>query len=278
MARQELASLQYLARHWQAGRVRYVQPLGFCREHSAIVTRRAYGDDMFRTWRRHDLRRRRRPGRRDPMPEILSRLGAALRSYHDASVEQHRRPAVLSQPALTANKIYRSLDRLRACGAQLSDTSELVDGLLALVNDEVESPQAMTLKGLDLRNILLEEDGRLTLLDPGRLKVDDPVADLARLVATCRILYWGSPAFFMGFRPAAKYEQSLWDGYGRVAGPRRRLYDIYLMKELLKQWVAAYTTMRRKSWPGLFRQTIARTYVDPFYRGEIRRELARVAT
>ena len=276
MAEEEFRSLRYVEKHWPTeGEVRYVQPLGFCRRHSAIVTRRSYGRDMFWTWRHHDLRRRIGLGGSDSVRGWFANLGRGLRGYHDASSREQGR-TIESELGDPVAKIARSISRLRSFGAVVAGVATLADDLRQFEGRRIESPRAMTLKGLDLRNILLEEDGCLMLLDPGRLTPDDPVADLARLTATCRILYWGGMWLFLGLQPAREYETHLRGGYGTISPESLQLYDLYLLKELFKQWVAAYVTIDRKTWPTSVKKMLARTYVDQFYRRELRAELSRV--
>ena len=276
MAEEEYRSLRYLEDHWPAdGAARYVRPLAFCRRYSAIVTRRSYASDMFLSWRRHDLHRRIGLDAANPLRDWLVNLGRALREYHEASSREEGQiiKRRLGDPIA---KIAASISRLRFYGADVSTVAKMAEGLRHFEGMTIESPSAMTLKGLDLRNVLLEEHGLLTLLDPGRLKLDDPVADVARLVATCRILYWGSGWLLLGLRPSKMHEADLLEGYGAVDERSLELLDLYLVKELFKQWVAAYVTIERKTWPTAIKRVLRRTYVDRFYRNELRIELSRV--
>lgn len=258
MARREWESLNYLATHWGRG-VPYVTPLEFYDDLNAIVTRRAYGADLIESLRPVA----RRPlAANDPWRERFAALGQALREFHDSG----RRPANAGNAGSDAvqDKLRRYLDDLSLLGAAGTDCWPQSPPQ----PERQPTTLVTTLKGLDVRNILLDDDGRMTLLDPGGLKPDVPEADLARLLVTNRILYWGSLRFLIGQQPHLDYASALLDGYGESAINRNRL-AWQTAKQLVKHWRAAYVAVTRKQWPGPVNHLVLRTYVDPFYRREL---------
>lgn len=81
-------------------------------------------------------------------------------------------------------------------GEKDSFLNDIVKRLARLKDYTVNAHSTRTLKGLDIRNILIDKGGLLRILDPGKMKRDCIEADLARFLVTCRILYWGSMLFF----------------------------------------------------------------------------------
>jgi len=86
----------------------------------------------------------------------------------------------------------------------------------------------------------------------------------------------GGGWWLLGLRPSQEHEAVLRRAYGTIEPERLKLYDLYLVKELLKQWVAAYVAIDGKNWPEQIKRVVRRTYVDRFYRKEAVTELARV--
>jgi hypothetical protein len=267
-------SLVRLSQAWKGADlgVSFIKPLAFLASYNAIVTQRAYGRDFFKPFRRQDLKRRfKGQAGTDQVQSGLNRLGQALSRYH-----QVFREAGLFEVEATGQKIRGYLARLRELRVDrrlLSRVGEAVDGLQGR---KAPTYLADTIKGLDLRNILIDPQGRLFLLDPGKLKRDYQEADLARFLVTCRILYWGSPWFFLRLTPHRVYEQSFLHGYYGAAQPTWVL-SLFIIKELLKHWLMAHGALGLQRWPQALKAMVKRTYIDSFYRQECRGELGKLA-
>jgi hypothetical protein len=271
LAMHEYESLRYLERHWVAPdlAVSYVQPIAFYKKHNAIVTRRAYGWDVLGPFRNAGLRRRLLSTvDEDDMHQRLYRLGAALRIFHDKALGAEGFKGEAFEARRVLVKIDRAADRLGAYGID----RELLSGHLARLHRwwdfRTTQTPTMTLKGLDIRNALMDGDDRIFLLDPGRLKKDFVSADLGRLLITCRILYWGSLWFFFRLHPGPSYEQALLRGYGHEQQPGPVLC-LYLLKELYKQWAMAHFALSLKRVPETVMRLLRTYYIDPFYRKQI---------
>jgi hypothetical protein len=145
------------------------------------------------------------------------------------------------------------------------------------LRDYTESARiTMTLKGLDLRNVLINKEGRVYLLDPGKMSEDIGEADLARFIVTCRILYWGGVLFFLRLTPEQSYEQRFIKGYYGSDKRSGTLLRIMIIKELLKQWRWAHMNLRFKHWPKPLKQILEKAYINPFYRREVMSELLKL--
>ena len=258
----EAASLTALAEAWPIGDgVRYVEMLGHIEERNVLVTRRVYGEDFSVRLRRLDFtgRLKHRKADQDAV-EALRRVGRSLASFHRAT----RREGGPTTKVLMA-KFGRYGGRLREFGVAEESISRILQIASPWMVEDTPgfAAGALTLKGLDVRNLLAEPEGRLVFLDPGALKVDSPLADHARFSATIRLLYWGKLAFFLGMYPRAEYMDAFDQGY--FGGQRPSASKIYELKELCKMWLMAHAALRGKPWPRLLKSALRATYIDRFF-------------
>ena len=173
----------------------------------------------------------------------------------------------------TIDKIEHYCSELQLYGMDSRFHSVLINRLQNLRNYTESSRITMTLKGLDLRNVLIDKEGTVYLLDPGKMSDDVGEADLARFIVTCRILYWGGVLFFLRLAPDRSYERSFIQGYYGADKRPHKLIGILIIKELLKQWRWAHVNLRFKHWPKPLKQLLEKTYIAPFYRREVMSEL-----
>lgn len=280
LAEHEFATLTYLRTHWDGSAgVTYVEPLAFYRDYGAIVTRRAYAADFFPSFRRADIARKLRAARRDDVADnVVSRLGAALREFHRRSRAAEGFGDKRFGGAALVEKVTAIVEDLRGYGVP----ERLLRGPLGRLERwqayAGKSAFTFTLKGLDIRNVLIDGERHVHLLDPGRLKPNFHEADLARMLMTCRILYWGTPWFFLHVRPAEMYERAFLRSYYQGPPHDPVILRLHLIKELFKHWRSAYVALTRKRWPGAFESLTSRTYIDAFYSRAVARELARMSS
>lgn len=276
LAEEEFKSLLCLQRDWNGlgPEATFVKPLAFYREHNAIVTERAYGNELLWMLRRDDLlARSRRRSTADRSNAALERVGWSLRSFHRRSREAEG----------CGDGTFRALELIRKSEAIVDDLRvfRVSRGVLRRVLEPVaryetyscSSTRVLTLKGLDVRNMLIGEGDRIYLLDPGKMKLDVGAADLARVLVTCRILYWGSLWLFPRLRPAAGQEQALIKGYYGETRGEEELLRLHIVKELLRQWRDAHAALTLKPWPRSLKWLLRKTYIDPFYTGELLTEV-----
>jgi aminoglycoside phosphotransferase (APT) family kinase protein len=264
----EYASLQRLAETWPGagGHVRYVEPVAYVEEFNAVVTARADADEALAAFRRLAVLERLRFDAR--ILGHLSDFGAALRRFHEATATS----GTLDVAGLRA--------KIRRYAATLAD-SGVAPALLGRVAAAAQAPAAVrtnasivtTLKGIDVRNLLLDRRGQLHIVDPGAMKLAPPEADLARFLVTWRILFWGSPSFAAGVAPSARTEASLLEAYGPFDSA---VLDWMLLKELLKHWQTAHESLRLKGWGGVRRRAVAAVYIDRFYRAQVAAAVSRI--
>ncbi len=274
MAEDEASSLRTLSDQWHSddlcifwARLRGVFP-----NYNAIVTDAIVGDDAFSVLRQLDLRHR-LGSKRDHIRlcKIMARLGKALGRFHD----DHARPAVFR-----VNEIQPKIEHYcKEIGASVKGPwpNKIIQSLNLVEGLELGTFEVPTLKGIDIRNILMDEQDNLFLIDPGRMKLAYREADLARFIMTYRIIYWGSILFFLRIKPDLKAENAFFDAYySRTSHHSQKLLSLFLVKEQLKHWHTALDSLRLFMWPNIIKRFIAVTYINPFYTQQLAVELKRV--
>jgi len=273
LAVDEHESLVYLSRHWDGDDigVTFVKPLGFIREFNAIITERVVAKHLFRQYRRSDLWRR-LPGRArtDPIPDAMSRLGAALGRFHTRSSG----PVVCDVDPIL-EKINGYMIELRGYGVDSAYLDRIAGFLNRSKHMRVPSRRAVNLKGIDIRQVFVDQNGGLSLLDPGKMKDGCREVDLARFVVTCRILYWGSAAILFQLTPSSRYEESFLRAYAQANGVSEMALGILILKELFKHWRMAHVSLEKKRWPRVNKILLKKLYVDRFYRRQLSVELSK---
>ena len=204
------------------------------------------------------------------MPGTMSRIGTALARFHNSSGAD-----ILCDADSIVKKMKGYLVELKGYGVDAAYLEGVARKLDAWAGVTFSSQVAINLKGLDIRQVFIDESGFLHLLDPGKMKNGYREVDLARFVVTCRILYWGSAAILLHLTPAACYEESFLDGYSRASGRSEMALRILIVKELLKHWRMAHVSLDEKSWPHAYKVLLRKAYMDPFYKRQISSELTK---
>ena len=90
--------------------------------------------------------------------------------------------------------------------------------------------------------------------------------DLARFVVTCKILYWGSSAILFHLTPSAEYEKSFLTAYRQSNGISEMALGVLIVKEVLKHWIMAHTSLEKRQWPWAYKMLLNKVYVNSFYK------------
>jgi hypothetical protein len=271
-AEEEYQSLAYLSQCWDSRdlNVEFVKPVGFIKEYNAIVTEKVYATDLFKLFRRRDLiRRLNSDNKNDSMHSILFRIGAALYRFHQNSIKEVR-----FNPNKMVSKVDNYCSLLKTFGTDHNFLDSIIVRLLKFEDYMPPTHIIHTLKGLDLRNILIDKEKKLFMLDPGKMKENYIEADLARFLVTCRILYWGSVVFFSGICPDGSYEESFLRGYYGGKERNNKLLAILIIKELFKHWLMAYEALELKKWSGVMKYMVRKIHIDQFYKRQLASEIA----
>ena len=263
LAQEEESSLKQLGQKWDADdlEVRWVNLYWVMSEYNAIITDRIFADEAFAVFRRFDLRRRigiRQDGQR--LQRSMARLGAALGRFHYAN----SRPVVF--------RLAEELPKLEFYCREITATTgnvlpkRVLWKLKSMGDMEVAGIEVPTLKGIDIRNVLIDKQDRLYLLDPGRIKITHREADVARFVMTYRILYWGSKLLPLVQEPDPKAEAAFLESYySHGHSSCHQLSSFFLLKEQLKHWHTALHSLQQRPWPSQLKRIVAKVYVNPFY-------------
>lgn len=274
MAEDEVHSLRTLADQWQSDDlgVSWVRFRGFFPQYNAIVTEAAEGIEAFAVFRKLDLMRLMgSKNTRFRLGRAMSRFGQALGRFHHKN---------------TKKMLFRLSDDIPKLERYCCELDSILRSrwprrVLAILRSreylKFETMEVPTLKGIDVRNALMDEHDSLFLFDPGRMKRTCCEADLARFIMTYRIIYWGSTLFFLRLRPDAQAEKEFLEAYySCTMVSNKKLLSLFLIKEQLKHWHTAIGSLLFRPWPTPLKRFVAATYVNPFYTRQLGREIKRV--
>lgn len=271
MAIAEVSSLKLLAQRWGDDDLgtSWVSLCDVVPEYNAIITDRVFATEAFSVFRRLDLKRR-LGNRKDAnrLQSLMASLGVALGRFHQTNIKETE---------------FRLLDMLPKiefyCQEITQNTSsiwpdQVIQKLNAMGDLQLRGIEVATLKGIDIRNVLIDKQYRMTLLDPGKTKLTYREADLARFLMTFRILFWGSKLFLFSHEPDPQAEKAFLKSYYSVAqASSSLLLDLYILKEQLKHWHTALDSLCKKNWSYGIKRLITRIYVNPFYERQISSQL-----
>lgn len=275
MAEGEVNSLQTLAANWSSedAGVSWVRLRGFIPEYNAIVTDAVDATDALDKFRQMDLRRR--AGYRADAPRLrglMARLGDSLGLFHKRSVQDM--VFRLDEALPKFDRYCRELAKV----VRGSMPEHVMGTLRCMAGFEIGALQVPTLKGIDIRNVLMDGKDSLFLLDPGPIKRTCREADLARFIMTYRILYWGSKLFLLGLRPDKQAEEAFLKAYyAHTAPPDQKLLSLYLIKEYLKHWYTAIQSLELRPWPNPLKPMVAAIYFNRYYSRQLAAELHNLA-
>ncbi len=272
LAEEEYRSLVTLSESWDSPdiKVNFVKPLNFITNYNAIITERVYAKDLFKFFRKYDLLRKIGLAKNhDPMYDILGRIGKALSRFHEKSFK--KKAFIIDE---TIFKIRNYCLQLSRFGVEEHILNPIIAKLDATKGYNSASHFTNTIKGLDIRNTLLDNNYNVFLLDPGRMRNDYKETDLARFIVTCRILYWGSLLFFLQLSPHVSYENIFLNGYYNNDDDHSgQILIIFIIKELFKHWLMAHNVIQIKKWPTPIKHFLKFSYIDRFYKNHLYQEL-----
>lgn len=274
MAEEEIKSLGIMRDSWRADdlNVFWVRFLGTVPEYNAIVTGRIHAREALEEFRKFDMRRRfGSPEAGARLRDAMARLGAALGRFHQSQARVMKFSVRAALPKLKRYRDELSHVDASSCLTRLNEKLEEISSL------EIETLEVPTLKGIDIRNVLIDDKDALYFLDPGKMKAAPREADLARFLMTYRILYWGSKRLIFGLLPDEEAENAFLRAYYANSSPgSSQLLGFYFIKEQLKHWHTAIDSLQKLSWPRPLKRVAVSSYVNPFYRRQMMGELKKV--
>ena len=269
LAEDEYNSLVHLSEYWPDNEfnVHFIKPLFFLKEYNAIITEQIYADHFFKLFRKSDLDNS-IINRSTKIKDILKRLGATLSKFHKTSLKECR---FNNEPTIL--KMTNSCLKLKSRGVSQKYLDLLIFKLKNIKNHGLKTYYANTLKGFDIRQVFIDKQEKVYLLDPGKIKFDCVEMDLARFITTCRLLYWGSTQLFFQRSPNPIYEECFIKSYYGNKKMPSDILSLLIIKELLKHWKMAHKVTALKPWPSSIKMLARRFYIDPFYKRQVNSEL-----
>lgn len=271
LALDEKASLELLDESWISSdkKTEWVNLVEFIPKYNALVTKRIFGKDALSIFRELSLLGKiGLSGPQQKLNKFLYDFGGALGSFHS----QHSRASTFCMKEEGKKVRYYCNEIQRLSGCNLEEV--VMFSLSHYGKLSVEASVVSTLKGIDVRNFIIDESERIHLLDPGYSKVYFPEADLARFILTLRILFWGSPLFLFTREVAVENEVAFLDGYREsFREPDQKLLNSLLLKEILKHWHVALLSLNDRNWPRIVSVITRHIYVDRFYQRQVRSQV-----
>jgi hypothetical protein len=267
LALEEVNSLRFLNEVWDPiENVSWVKLIGFSSNNNAIVTHRVFGSDAYILLRLWDLGRRFRLASLEfNLNNFMFRLGKSLGTFHAGNSEKK-----IGNMETIASKLKHYCSKIKSLKRDSNLYQSLMHVIESIPNIDNIVVMAPTLKGLDIRNILIGSKGHIFLLDPGKLKITHGESDLARLIMTYRVTHWGSKLFVFLRSPSKHAEVKFILGYIEGGGIiNDELLNILLLKEILKHWLTAKTSLDLKPWPNFAKNIINVIYIDHFYKKQL---------
>lgn len=270
MGRNEFESLQRLALEWNGGAgVPFVSVRAYIEELNCLILDRISGEEFYRVARKFDQRSRSLAAVVAGIPSIVSKIGSSLSRFHERNI------AAESGRFCEESKVERYVLELQDYALSSREVRQLGEKWRFVCSHAEQEDRALvtTLKGLDIRNVIVTGVASAVLIDPGKSKAGRRESDLARFIASLRLLFWGSPLLFLGRRPSRDLEETFLTSYTQHARFEKKTLRLYLIKELFKHWCMAHQALALKNYPGGVKFLLGKYYVDRFFRSEILTEL-----
>ena len=241
-----------------------VRPLEYVSSFNSILTEYVPSEDLFRQCRRAAVL-----GMGQAAGAVhlsLRRCGAWLRHFQRA--HEDCAPRLFDSGELLAD--------IRDWATEIKDLCirpALVDSVLdRLVHHpwRKELATARTCEGFEVRNIIVDASGTIRLVDPGKLSLSSGLKDVAHFLASLTMLYWGTPALWLGVLLSRPYRQAFLDGWGQqdnTADPA--VIAWFETWEWFRQWLEAYRVVAQKPYSATVRRLLRAGYVDAFFLNRI---------
>ena len=269
LARGEYASLEKLLSSWDYSHgISFVKPLGFIEKYNVIITERVFGSFLFKEFRKKDSENAQILNNSNEVSLGLYNFGKALKVFHDKSSIQQE---FLASNFFDKFKLYTNF--LERKGVNTSFLTELLNTLSKFNSYEGSSFVVKNFKGIDIRQILVDKENNLHVMDPGKLSPGFREISIARFIVTCRILYWGTIRAVFSISPNRFYEDNFIKGYFGKDPYDSHILSIFILKEILKQWKVLHEALDKRNWPSLLKFFFRKCYIDPFYKKQINKEL-----
>lgn len=270
IAEEEFTSLRKIAHvdGWPVG-CGTIRPLDYIAEFNAILTHQVEGRDLYLQCRRDALKCLLLLKKSTAMDSYLFHCGQWLHHFHHGS-GRLRYCTTRTQDYFDEVREYE-----RAIDEDCTDRQRfrnLMNTFCSIHIDEV-TPLVPMCEGFEIRNILVDKNRTVYVVDPGRIREGHGMDDLAHFLVSISMLFWGGPLFVLRFRSLEKYRVCFLNGYfsSNQEIPFIKLLCWFEAKEVIRQWKEAYFILSYKNYPDFVREWMRRYYVDPFFFASLER-------
>ena len=271
LAEGEYKSLKFLSDNWDTScGVSFVKPIAYIEKYPAIVTEAIEGDFFFKLIRSSNFYRKFKEKQFASIKVGMNNLGKSLYLFHSQSAIEATFKAKEIFP-----KLYQYSDFLKDCGVSNKFLTKALNIVTKYQDFECRSLIVNNLKGIDIRQLFINQEESLKIIDPGKISRSYREVDLARFIVTCRILYWGTLLIFLKLVPNQIYEDMFLKGYYDSKRPKKIL-NFLIVKEFFKQWKMGHKGILEKHWPKFLKYLVKKLYLDPFYQRVIYKELLKL--
>jgi len=260
LAKNEYTSLEYLRDHWPGSKfgVNFVTPLAFVESSNLLITEELPGEHLHAQMRRRLLKKKLSFGSvgGDPLVPCFARIGKALGAFH----REHRAPknAIAASVADKLISTSKAIHRQTGIDLALVVNACIGEDVLEILNNT----QAKTMKGFDIRNIIVDGRECINIIDPGKIKVDTALADVARFIVTIRLVFWGSWYCPLIVSEVDEYEDAFIDAWRSESGLATDGLSILVIKEVLRYWLIGLDAAARYAPNTLLESALKRYYVN----------------
>ncbi len=260
LAKNEYSSLEFLRDHWPGSKfgVDFVTPLAFVETSNLLITEELPGEHLHVQMRRRLLKKKLsfRSVGVDPLVPCFARIGKALGAFH----REHRAPKNVIAASIADKLIATSKEICKQTGIDLASVVNACIGedMLEILNDT----QTKTMKGFDIRNIIVDGYESINIIDPGKIKVDTALADLARFIVTVRLVFWGSWYCPLIVSEVNEYEDAFVDAWRSESGLATDGLSILIVKEVLRYWLIGLDAAARSAPNKFLERGLKRYYVN----------------
>ncbi len=244
-----------------------VRPLEYVPSFNSILTEYVPSEDLFRQCRRAVFRSILPLASKTPNVHLsLNRCGAWLR--HFQRVQKNTGPIQAGSAQLLADIRLWSAEIKEMCVYR-----PLVDSVLGRLEKNPwsqELPAARACEGFEVRNVIVDRTGTIRIVDPGQISRSSGFEDVAHFLVSLTMLFWGTPALWLGIFSSRPYRQSFLDGWE----PGDRKVDRVLIAwfetwEWFREWREACRVVAQKPYSLPVRRLLRAAYVDGFFLNRI---------
>ncbi len=243
-----------------------VRPLKYVQEFNALLTEFTPAEDLFRQCRRPAAQLIRLSAPSQQTHAALRRCGEWLKHFQDSD-------GCSTQIGVSSQQL---LEDIVECADAIDSRCffpRQLRALLGLLKQNPWSrqmPRRRTCEGFEVRNVIVDGDGTVRIVDPGNLSCSSGLEDVAHFCASLGMLYWGGPLLWAGIPLATSYQRSFLRGWANGdAEIEPSILAWFETCEWFRQWLEAYRVLARKPYPRLLREFMRFAYVDAFFLNRI---------